>query len=519
MPRLGNSIVGSSTFSLFHRRHQHPHSSIPGIGTFLSWTLFFVMMGSPRAVQGLVAPLRSLSFSRRTNKIMMRSNSPFILSSSVRRISSSSSSRNRLQQQSGSSSRAPFWLLSTALGATIVSSSSSSTLENNNGDSTNTWNNSSIALKTAVAHCSPAVNDSTTPTTSRRRNGDDHEKASTTTTTHFPEELLHHDHYNGITLHLDQLNNSSDNNSNDSIPESLLDPATFEAQLKAALAEWKAQGKKGIWIHCPVEHAALVPIATRLGFDFHMVHNKQTLVLSQWLPTDTTNKLPLGPTHQVGVGCIVLCPWDKTRMLVVQEKTGPAARWKLWKMPTGLSDPGEDLHRAAERELHEETGLTANCDGILVFRQAHSSRSGTRASSDLFFVCQMTLQLPEGFVVPTSSTTNNGENDETNDTTSSQQLFQACPDEIAAIRWMPVREYCDQERWQTSPVYQQLNRVIWQAAQQQQQQQSSQSPDEVDTPNSQQQQHWRIHHETLPLGLGISKTATNTIYYPRQSNL
>lgn len=104
-------------------------------------------------------------------------------------------------------------------------------------------------------------------------------------------------------------------------------------------------------------------------------------------------------------------------------------------MPTGLADPAEDIHEAAIRELAEETGLDAVCDGILVFRQSHAARSGTRAASDLFFVCRMKLV------------------DETKSTWTAQ------PEEIADIRWMPIREFCDQDVWKNSPLYQELNGV------------------------------------------------------------
>lgn len=56
---------------------------------------------------------------------------------------------------------------------------------------------------------------------------------------------------------------------------------------------------------------------------------------------DTVSRLPLGPYFQAGVGCVVLHPSDPSKMLVVQEITGPAAARKLWKMPTGLIDPGK----------------------------------------------------------------------------------------------------------------------------------------------------------------------------------
>ncbi len=249
-----------------------------------------------------------------------------------------------------------------------------------------------------------------------------------------PEEWLEYDHYNGVTILL-----------NHSITD-------FATALQNSLQQWKQEGRKGIWLHVPAAQADHVGLAVAAGFRFHLVQ-QTTLILSVWLPSfddpSAISRLPAGPTHQVGVGCLVFHPDDSSKMLVVQEKTGPAAAWSLWKMPTGLTDAGEDIHAAAERELKEETGLSAVCRGILQFRQAHPTQLTTnsrdskrvyRTNSDLFFVC--VLQLPDN---------------------EAEIVFEACPDEIAAIQWMSVEDYCRQERWQSSPVYQEMNRVIQEA--------------------------------------------------------
>jgi hypothetical protein len=65
----------------------------------------------------------------------------------------------------------------------------------------------------------------------------------------FEEESLAFDHYNGVTIHLDKFSTppSSD---------------TFQADLEQALTFWKAEGRKGIWIHVPPSMAYLVPVRT-----------------------------------------------------------------------------------------------------------------------------------------------------------------------------------------------------------------------------------------------------------------
>ena len=321
----------------------------------------------------------------------------------------------------------------------------------------------------------------------------------------FSPNCLEYDHYNGVTIDLDFINDDDDDDDehyDGSIP--------FPERLQHQLQIWKAEGViRGVWIHVPPRLAAYVPTCIEQGFDFHMVTpstttatndadgpletdsensnkttgSKNVLILSQWLP-DSTSRLPFGPTHQVGVGCLIWHPDDapilgpQRRLLVVQEKSGPAATFRLWKLPTGLADPNEDIHDAAIRELHEETGLVGHFDGLLLVRQAHPNMvtatnatvatistttdklqddhtryrpkksSVQRKTSDLFFICQMTLQSSQN-KKSTSTTTD---------------IWTACPDEIAAIQWMPVQEYCQQLRWQSSPLYMELNRVILAAA-------------------------------------------------------
>ena len=344
----------------------------------------------------------------------------------------------------------------------------------------------------------------------------------------FPESCLEYDHYNGVTVHLDHRyinnNDDDDDDDDDSIPASL----SFEAALQRNLEIWRDQGKKGVWLHVnAANHADKIAAAVSAGFDFHMVipttadssnNTNNTLVLSKWLPTDSESRLPAGPSHQVGVGCLVWHPDDdpkkndyhQRRLLVVQERTGPAASWKLWKMPTGLADASEDVHDAAIRELYEETGLSATFDGVLLLRQAHktpppqqaingdsndnnnkstnTARSVSRKASDLFFVCQLSLIHDKDNDESVNGRVNgsNNTNDDDHDNYW-QERFTKCPDEIAAIQWMTVTDYCNQELWQNSPVYMELNRAILNAT-----------------------EHGLWHNTTLPLRSNSSTTISNT---------
>lgn len=58
-------------------------------------------------------------------------------------------------------------------------------------------------------------------------------------------------------------------------------------------------------------------------------------------------------------GSAVMMPVDdKNRILLVHQYRLPA-RQKLWELPAGRLDPGENALQAARRELKEETGLKA----------------------------------------------------------------------------------------------------------------------------------------------------------------
>ncbi|KAI4971232.1 hypothetical protein ZWY2020_002146 [Hordeum vulgare] len=161
---------------------------------------------------------------------------------------------------------------------------------------------------------------------------------------------------------------------------SLMDPQAFSASLKSLLSKWREQGIRGVWIKLPISLANLIQSAVEEGFWYH--HAEETyLMLVYWLP-NTPHTLPINATHRVGVGAFVMN--DKREVLVVQEKSGVLKGLGIWKFPTGVVEPGEDINIGVVREVKEETGVDAEFVEVVAFRQSHKAYF---EKSDLFFVC------------------------------------------------------------------------------------------------------------------------------------
>jgi len=324
--------------------------------------------------------------------------------------------------------------------------------------------NSSKKPKTAVFMSSAAA--AATAATVLLNNTDE---TSCENSTNFPEEALKQDTYGGMTIKLNELTKEGED----------FDADSFARTLENSLRRWKAEGKRGIWIHIPTTCSDVVPLCTKLGFEFQHAKNG-LLVMTHWLPENSHSRLPNGPTHQIGVGAIILHP-DTHKMLVVQEKTGPAAGMKLWKMPTGLTDPGEDIVEAAIREAKEETGLDVEFDRIICIRQAHG---GILNQSDMFFVCLLRLSpaykegLEKGVEV---------------------QLVPQ-EEEIADIKWMTMEDYAAQDLWQGSPLYQELNSSMMHVAYSAMRENDSESNGATDGSKANEGEQCGLIAKTLPLG-------------------
>lgn len=176
------------------------------------------------------------------------------------------------------------------------------------------------------------------------------------------------DMFNGVLVDADDLPSGADD---------------FQRRLAHSLTVWRREARRGVWLRLRAEQAAagLVQVAVRLGFAFHSITHSGALQLTLWLP-DEPSTLPRGPHTSVGVGAFVLHP-DGDRVLVVKERVGV----KLWKMPTGLVEAGEEIDEAARREVLEETGVAtdASCR-IAAFRSQHGALNATGEASNLFFV-------------------------------------------------------------------------------------------------------------------------------------
>ena len=92
---------------------------------------------------------------------------------------------------------------------------------------------------------------------------------------------------------------------------------------------------------------------------------------------------------------------SRGEVLGIQEKRGVTAGMKdFWKLPGGLVDPAEELSKAAEREVLEETGIKSKFVSIAAFRETHNGPFGT---TDLYVICCMKLDDSYGEEIPTPS--------------------------------------------------------------------------------------------------------------------
>ncbi|KAG7346854.1 NUDIX domain containing protein [Nitzschia inconspicua] len=187
-------------------------------------------------------------------------------------------------------------------------------------------------------------------------------------------------------------------------------PTTFSELLKGTVTALRDMKKSSVWVEVPMSRARLIEDMQGLGFEFH--HAEGTMAkLNLWLHPDIPSKIPEYATHHLGVGAVVINSRDE--ILCIRELR---QNYMPYKIPTGLSERGESIAEAAEREVLEETGIQAKFDSILSFRHTHGMAHGR---SDIFFVCRLN-PVEDDRRIPTP-------------------VPQAC--EVAEAMWLPLTEY------------------------------------------------------------------------------
>jgi ADP-ribose pyrophosphatase YjhB (NUDIX family) len=200
----------------------------------------------------------------------------------------------------------------------------------------------------------------------------------------------------------------------DASEDMLFDRSCFRNRLEDTVTALRELEKSSVWVHVPMARASLIEEMIDIGFEFHHAQGR-TASLNLWLRT-SESKVPEFATHHVGVGAVVVNSRDE--ILCVRELR---RNFMPWKIPGGLSDLGEHISAAAEREVMEETRIPTKFHSILSFRQSHGLNNGR---SDLFFVCRLD---------PIEET------DESGNAVIPVPVPQEC--EIEAVEWIPLSEF------------------------------------------------------------------------------
>jgi ADP-ribose pyrophosphatase YjhB (NUDIX family) len=191
------------------------------------------------------------------------------------------------------------------------------------------------------------------------------------------------------------------------LPESLpQSPADFDDALHASLAEWQAREARVVWLEIPAAQAELLPTALRHGFVFHHCSPGAVVLATRLAPAAG---IPEAATHGIGVGGVVLS--EEGNLLTVLERQDATVRPDHYKLPGGMLEPGEHLTDGIVREIREETGIRARCEGLVSLRHHHRGQFGR---SNIYAVFRLRALTSEIRIDPT---------------------------EIGDARWIPVAEY------------------------------------------------------------------------------
>ena len=213
--------------------------------------------------------------------------------------------------------------------------------------------------------------------------------------------MLKHDtdHYNGVRC-----------NNMDALPKTL---DLFKQKLIYSLNIWRKEGKRGAWIKLPMKYAHYLPFCIENGYKVHH-GNEGYIMVSQWLPTNESNMIPVYGSSYCGAHCYIV---NKNKeIIVIKEHYGR----KNWKIPGGAVDFGEYFSDACVREAKEETGLDCQFIGVFGVRHLLNFRFGN--TCDVSFIC---ILRPIDM---------------------NQKLNPIHKNEIKDIKWMNINDYLNNEK-------------------------------------------------------------------------
>ena len=165
-----------------------------------------------------------------------------------------------------------------------------------------------------------------------------------------------------------------------------LDSKWFDNILAKSLQHFTDKKYKAIWLQLRSPSALnVIPFIGKYSFYPHHCQ-PHYIMFVKWMDPSRPNLLPPPAQHAIGVGAVLIN--SKKQLLMVQETTGPASKFKIWKLPGGLVDSGEIISDAVVRELKEETGVDARfkswCCCIEMMNKYRPPRNGGKTVNSFY---------------------------------------------------------------------------------------------------------------------------------------
>ncbi|MCH9739523.1 MAG: NUDIX domain-containing protein [Epsilonproteobacteria bacterium] len=159
----------------------------------------------------------------------------------------------------------------------------------------------------------------------------------------------------------------------------------FEQALSILLQEAQSNQKNLIWLDLTTKQGEHIAIATNLGFIFHNCEEHRITLIYQ---VKKDAYIPVPPTHTIGVGAVVINA--KNELLMVRDRVHTSS--SIYKLPGGMLEHAEEFSATVEREVYEETGITATLNKAVGFLNSHPFMYG---KSNIYAIFQLTAQNNE----------------------------------------------------------------------------------------------------------------------------